>query len=135
MTNSETEVAIIGGGAAGIAAGRRLRAAGTDWLVIEARARPGGGGWAVTDQSGFALDLGCGWLHSADRNPWLKVAEGQGRTIDRTPPPWTKPALPIGFSPAEKHDFTKAMEGFHERVEAAAKGPDVAAATLLAPDD
>jgi monoamine oxidase len=27
------------------------------------------------------------------------------------------------------------MEGFHERVEAAAKGPDVAAATLLAPDD
>ena len=87
MTNSKTEVAIIGGGAAGIAAGRRLRAAGTDCLVIEARPRLGGRAWTVTDQSGFALDLGCGWLHSADRNPWLKVAEGQGRTIDRTPPP------------------------------------------------
>ena len=135
MTNSKTEVAIIGGGAAGIAAGRRLRAAGTDCLVIEARPRLGGRAWTVTDQSGFALDLGCGWLHSADRNPWLKVAEGQGRTIDSTPPPWTKPTLPIGFSLAEQHDFSNAMEGFHERVETAAKGPDVAAATLLAPDD
>ena len=135
MTNSETEVAIIGGGAAGIAAGRRLRAAGIDCLLIEARPRLGGRAWTVTDQSGFALDLGCGWLHSADRNPWLKVAEGQGRTIDRTPPPWAKPALPIGFSPAEQHDFSNAMDRFHERIEAAAKGPDVAAAALLAPDD
>ena len=95
MTNSETEVAIIGGGAAGIAAGRRLRAAGIDCLVIEARPRLGGRAWTVTDQSGFALDLGCGWLHSADRNPWTKIAEAQGYTIDRTPPPWTRPALPI----------------------------------------
>jgi monoamine oxidase len=135
MTNSVTEVAIIGGGAAGIAAGRRLRAAGIDCLVIEARPRLGGRAWTIADASGFALDLGCGWLHSADRNPWLKVAEGQGRTIDRTPPPWTKPTLPIGFSLAEQHDFSNAMEGFHERVEAAAKGSDVAAATLLTPDD
>jgi monoamine oxidase len=135
MINSETEVAIIGGGAAGIAAGRRLREASIDCLVIEARPRLGGRAWTVTDQSGFALDLGCGWLHSADRNPWLKVAEGQGHTIDKTQPPWTKPALPIGFSPAEQHDFSNAMDRFHERVEAAAKGPDVAAAALLAPDD
>jgi monoamine oxidase len=135
MINSETEVAIIGGGAAGIAAGRRLREASIDCLVIEARPRLGGRAWTVTDQSGFALDLGCGWLHSADRNPWLKVAEGQGHTIDKTPPPWTKPALPIGFSPAEQHEFSIAMDRFHKRVEAAAKGPDVAAAALLAPDD
>ena len=135
MTNSETEVTIIGGGAAGIAAGRRLREAGIDCLVIEARARLGGRAWTVTDQSGFALDLGCGWLHSADRNPWLKVAEGQGRTIDRPPPPWTKPALPIGFSLAEQHDFSNGIERFYARVEAAAKGPDVAAASVLKPDD
>ena len=75
MTNSETEVAIIGGGAAGIAAGRRLRAAGIDCLLIEARPRLGGRAWTITDASGFALDLGCGWLHSADRNPWVKVAQ------------------------------------------------------------
>ena len=82
MTNSETEVAIIGGGAAGIAAGRRLRKAGIDCLVIEARARLGGRAWTVIDQSGFALDIGCGWLHSADRNPWTKIAASPG-THDR----------------------------------------------------
>ena len=44
MTRSETEVAIIGGGAAGIAAGRRLREAGVDCLLIEARAAAGRAG-------------------------------------------------------------------------------------------
>ena len=39
MTKNDTNVAIIGGGAAGIAAGRRLRQANIDCLVIEAPAR------------------------------------------------------------------------------------------------
>jgi monoamine oxidase len=133
MTKSETEIAIIGGGAAGIAAGRRLREAGIDCLVIEARSRLGGRAWTVAGASGFALDLGCGWLHSADRNPWTAIAEAHGYTIDRTPPPWTKPALPVGFSLAEQHDFSNAMDELHERVEAAAEGPDVAAASVLEP--
>ena len=135
MTNSETEVAIIGGGAAGIAAGRRLRQAGVDCLVIEARPRLGGRAWTVSDASGFALDLGCGWLHSADRNPWVAMAEAQGCTIDKTPPPWMRPSLPIGFSLAEQRDFGNAMKRFYERVEvAAAKEPDATAASVLEPD-
>jgi len=136
MTKSETEVAIIGGGAAGIAAGRRLRQAGIDCLLIEARPRLGGRAWTVSDASGCALDIGCGWLHSADRNPWVAVAEAQGRTIDRTPPPWSKPPLPVGFSLAEQHEFNTAFNRFLERVKvASAKGPDVMAASVLAPDD
>jgi monoamine oxidase len=132
MTNSDTEVAIIGGGAAGIAAGRRLRDAGIGCLVIEARPRLGGRAWTVSDASGFALDLGCGWLHSADRNPWVAIAEAQGRSIDKTPPPWTRPALPIGFSLAEQRAFGNDMDKFYARVEAAAiKEPDIAAASVL----
>jgi len=69
MANSDTEVVIVGGGAAGIAAARRLAKAAINCLVVEARARLGGRAWTITDRSGFALDLGCGWLHSADRNP------------------------------------------------------------------
>lgn len=127
---------MIGGGAAGIAAGRRLRDAGIDCLVIEARPRLGGRAWTIADASGFALDLGCGWLHSSDRNPWTKIADSQGRTIDRSPPPWRKPALPIGFPRAEQREFSNAMERFNERVElAAAKTPDVAAASVLEPGD
>ncbi|MGH6726001.1 MAG: flavin monoamine oxidase family protein [Pseudolabrys sp.] len=135
MTKSETEVAIIGGGAAGIAAGRRLRQAGVDCLVIEARPRLGGRAFTVVDAPGFALDLGCGWLHSADRNPWSTIAEAQGRTIDKTPPPWARAALPIGFSAAEQRAFGDALDQFYTDVEAAAaKGPDSAAANVLKPD-
>jgi len=134
MSKNETEVAIVGGGAAGIAAGRRLREAGIDCLVIEARPRLGGRAFTVVDASGFALDLGCGWLHSADRNPWSKVAEAQGRSIDKTPPPWTRPALPVGFSPADQRAFHDALERFFADVEAIAAGePDRAAAAALTP--
>ena len=97
MTTSDTEIVIIGGGAAGIAAGRRLREAKVECLVIEARTRLGGRAWTVNDASGFALDLGCGWLHSANRNPWVPIAEAQGRTIDKTPPPWSKPRATEGI--------------------------------------
>jgi len=134
MANSDTEVAIIGGGAAGIAAGRRLRQAAIGCLVIEARQRLGGRAWTV-DASGFSLDLGCGWLHSADRNPWVKIAEGQGRTIDKTPPPWSRTSLPVGFTLSEQKEFAEAQDGFYERLEAAARNAeDGPASALLEPN-
>ncbi|MGH6663771.1 MAG: FAD-dependent oxidoreductase, partial [Pseudolabrys sp.] len=112
MSKGETEVAIIGGGAAGVAAGRRLRKAGIDCLMIEARPRLGGRAWTIPDASGFALDVGCGWLHSGDRNPWVPVAQAQGFTIDKTAPPWRKPALQKGFSLEDQHAFSAAMDEF-----------------------
>src|ERR1700720_3583780 len=47
VTISNTEVAIIGGGAAGIAAGRRLADARRDCLIVEARLRLGGRAWTT----------------------------------------------------------------------------------------
>jgi monoamine oxidase len=133
MSTSDTEVAIIGGGAAGIAAGRHLRAAGIDCLIIEARPRLGGRAWTV-DACGHGIDLGCGWLHSADRNPWTQVAEAVGRIIDRNPPPWTKPSLQTGFPLEEQREFRAALERFYDRVHAAArKQLDVPASALLEP--
>jgi monoamine oxidase len=135
MANSDTEVVIVGGGAAGIAAGRRLAKAAIKCLVVEARPRLGGRAWTITDRSGCALDLGCGWLHSADRNPWVAIAEGQGRTLDKSPPPWGRRALPMGFPLPEQDDFAQAQHAFYERLEAAApNGPDGPAAALLEPD-
>jgi len=135
MANSDTEVVIVGGGAAGIAAGRRLAKAAINCLVVEARARLGGRAWTITDRSGFALDLGCGWLHSADRNPWAPIAESQGRTVDKSPPPWQKPALPIGFPLAEQGDFAQAQHAFYERLQTSTqKQPDGPASALFEPD-
>ncbi len=134
MSASNTEVAIIGGGAAGIAAGRRLRQAGVDCLIVEARARLGGRAFTVEGPSGMKLDLGCGWLHSADHNPWVGIAEAQGRTIDKTAPPWSRPSLPSTFPLAAQSDFRKVMGDFFARVSAAvAQGRDMPAAALLEP--
>jgi len=134
MTNSDTEVAIIGGGTAGIAAGRRLGMAAIDCLVVEARPRLGGRAYSVEDGTGHMLDLGCGWLHSADRNPWVRIAEAQGRTIDKSMPPWARRALPIGFTPDEQEQFAAAQKAFFERLGEAAKGPDGPASALLEPN-
>jgi monoamine oxidase len=136
MAPSDTEVVIVGGGAAGIAAGRRLNDAGVDCLLVEARPRLGGRAWTVSDGPAFPIDLGCGWLHSADRNPWTRIAEAQGRSIDRTPPPWTRISAPIGFPVSEQASFLEALEKFHWRLGSLPEdAPDVAAATLLEPRD
>lgn len=64
---SDVDVAVIGAGAAGIAAGRSLAAAGINYVMLEASGRLGGR--ALTDCSlGYPVDLGCTWLHSADQN-------------------------------------------------------------------
>jgi monoamine oxidase len=117
MAGSDTEVVIVGGGAAGIAAGRRLTDAQIDCLMIEARPRLGGRAWTIDHGSACPIDLGCGWLHSADRNPWAEIAKAQGRTIDKTPPPWMRLSTPIGFPLAEQKAFLEALRAFHERFE------------------
>ena len=135
MAERDFETVVIGGGAAGIAAARRLQQAGVKCVIVEARSRLGGRAWTIADASGHALDLGCGWLHSADRNPWVAVAEEQKRTIDKTRPPWARSALPHGFPEDAQREFRKAQEDFFKRVgERAQRDPDVPAAALLAPD-
>ena len=86
---SEVDVAVIGAGAAGIGAARRLREAGTvSLLVLEARDRVGGRVHTIAPK-GFALDRGAEWLHSADRNPLSPIAQRLGFSIHRRPPEWT----------------------------------------------
>lgn len=130
----DIEIAIIGGGGAGIAAGRRLREAGVDCLIVEARSRLGGRAFTAEGPAGFPLDLGCGWLHSADRNPWVDIVEAEGFTVDKTSPPWSRPSLPGVFKPGEQDQFNEAMAAFFERLSAAvAKGKDMPASDLLEP--
>ncbi len=133
MANNSTEVAIVGGGAAGLAAARRLRQAQVDCLVIEARSRLGGRAWTEV-RAGLTLDLGCGWLHSANRNPWSEIAQQQGRGIDKTPPPWERPSMADRFPLADQRDYYQAQHAFDERLEAQAEiGPDRSAAAFLEP--
>ena len=127
------DVVAIGAGAAGIAAARRLQQAGRAVKLIEARERLGGRGWTVRDRSG-ALDLGCGWLHSAPDNEWSDIARARGFTLDTATPPWAKPALEHGFPAEAQRDFRAEIDALFARIAAAGETePDRAAATLIAP--
>jgi monoamine oxidase len=136
MVKGEAEVAVIGGGAAGIAAGRYLHDAGLDCVILEARARLGGRAWSVEAARGCAIDLGCGWLHSADRNPWSDLAAARGFTIDKTPPPWRRRSSSVGFPPGGQAKFLQALTDFYERLEAkAGLTRDVPTSDFLDPGD
>ncbi len=130
----DLEVVVVGAGAAGIGAAMRLAAARVSFAVFEARGRVGGRAYTIAEPP-FPLDLGCGWLHSADHNPWTRIAAEAGFTIDRTLPAWGTQSFDLGFSAEDQAGFALASRRFHERLEAI--GPndaDCSAAELLEPD-
>jgi len=136
MADGEVQVAIIGGGAAGIAAARRLEEASLDAVLLEARPRLGGRAWTVNSGTGFPIDVGCGWLHSGDRNPWREIAQSQGFAIDKTPPPWARASGPIGARGGNIAEFMSAMRDFREAVDSLSEGePDRPAAAFLEPQN
>jgi monoamine oxidase len=132
-SSAHHDCVVIGAGAAGIAATRTLARAGKDVLVIEARERSGGRAFTqVVD--GMPLDLGCGWLHSADKNVLVQLAEAGKFEIDREMPPWQKTADDRRFSREEQRAYRAEIGRFFTRVhEEAAKGVDYPVSRLLDP--
>lgn len=78
---SDVDVVIVGAGCAGLAAAKRLRAAGATFVVVEAMDRIGGRAWTTTTDFGVPFDIGCAWLHAADRNPFFPEAQAAGWTL------------------------------------------------------
>jgi monoamine oxidase len=130
----EVDIAIIGAGAAGLAAAVALKDAPASLIVLEARTRIGGRAYTV-DAAGFPLDAGCGWLHSADRNPFTRVAEELGVALDKTPPHWTRQSASRNFSREDQAAFAKALADLEQRIAAAADQPDAPVSSLMDPAD
>jgi monoamine oxidase len=131
---ADLDVLIVGAGAAGISAGRRLRECGRRIVILEARDRIGGRAWTQIAQGLWPIDLGCGWLHSADKNKLVAEAERLGLTIDRSAPSWRKRAATQNFSADDQADFTAAQDRFYERLQAATQfGLDRPASESLDP--
>ena len=132
--SAEHDCVVIGAGAAGIAAARVLARAGRAVCVIEARDRLGGRAF-TQEVAGHPLDLGCGWLHSADRNVLVPLASESGFDIDREIPPWQKAPDERSFSREDHRAYRAEMGRFFARVhEEAAKGVDYPVSRLLDPD-
>ncbi len=84
-TAAETEVAIVGAGAAGIAAARKLVAAGRRVVILEAADRIGGRCITDTTTFGIPFDVGAHWLRAPDLNPLAKLAPRTGLDIYPAP--------------------------------------------------
>ena len=123
------DVAIVGAGAAGLGAATRLTASGRSVLLLEARDRLGGRAHTVLSRDGDPIDLGCEWLHSADRNPLVPIFETAGLEIDRTRPRWGEQEGNRGFTPKEQAEFAQAFDAFDARLEAACEQNQESAAS------
>jgi monoamine oxidase len=131
---SSVDVAIIGAGAAGLSAAHALQGSGLSVIVLEARDRTGGRAHTIMAAPGIPFDLGCGWLHSADKNRFVGIANQLNFEIDKTLPPWRDRAVGNVFPLEERADFIRSLDAFFDRAEQAAKGGrDAAADTCLEP--
>jgi monoamine oxidase len=78
---NDVGVVIVGAGSAGLAAAKTVRASGMSFVVLEAMNRIGGRAWTSSEHFGIPFDIGCAWLHAADRNPYFEEAKAAGWTL------------------------------------------------------
>ena len=131
----DVDIVVIGAGAAGIAAARRIAAANRKVIVIEATGQVGGR--CLTDTTSFAVpfDRGARWLHDPDANPMIKLARAAGLDVFPAPP---GQKIRIGRRNAragETEDFLATLVRANRAIDDAAHGKaDVSCAEALPKD-
>lgn len=135
----DVDVAVIGAGAAGVGAARRLQALRPDLSIVLLEASDRVGGRARTihpfGADGAGLDLGCGWLHGARTNPWTEITEEIGLTVDRVPAPWSDGSRQLERNDPQIKVAAEAVADFFERVDAYEGPNDTDLSAMLLPDD
>src|SRR5262250_818568 len=122
---------IVGAGAAGIAAGRRLAAAGKHFVVLEAADQVGGRCITETKTFGVPYDRGAHWIYATDINPVMKLAPQAGVEIYAAPP---GQRMRIGRRYAregEMEDFLANLVRANTAIADAARKSDIACAQAL----
>ena len=81
----EADIVVIGAGAAGISAARRIMAANRKVIVVEASGQIGGR--CITDTATFEVpfDRGARWIHNPDINPMIKLGRSAGLDVVAAP--------------------------------------------------
>jgi monoamine oxidase len=127
------DAVVIGAGAAGLAATRTLVEHGFSVQAIEARDRVGGRAHTDARTYGVPYDRGCAWLHSADVNPFRRIAGDLGFHVAESSTKWRGR---IGtLTRAEIAAANRGIDAGFEIIDAAgAAGRDVAASTVLPPE-
>lgn len=130
------DVVIVGAGVAGLAAARRLQSLGRSVIVVEASSRIGGR--AFTDKTSFSVpaDLGCAWLHHADRNPLTRLARALNFSLlDHEQAAWHILHKGIPASAAELGALAKANQEIERKMAAVGPGDAPMSSLLANPND
>jgi monoamine oxidase len=132
---SDVDIVIIGAGAAGIAAARRVLAAKRSVVVIEASDRIGGRCVTDTRLFGIPFDRGAHWIHTPDINPLVKLSKATGLDVYPAPP---GQKIRIGRRYAresEAEDFLSVLVRANRAIGEAARGKiDISCAQALPKD-
>src|SRR5216684_26382 len=133
--SSGIDVVIAGAGAAGIAAARRIAAAGRKLMLFEATDRVGGRCFTDTRTFGIPYDRGAHWIHMPDVNPLAKLVPKTGLDLYAAPP---GQRLRIGLRHAregEMEDFLANLVRCNRAIYNAARGrTDISGAQALPKD-
>jgi monoamine oxidase len=132
---ADVDVAIVGAGAAGIAAARRLVAEKASVAVFEAGDRIGGR--CVTDNElfGVPFDLGAHWLYEPDSNPLAVLAPATGLDVYPAPRGLSMRVGPRAARAGELETFLSLLVRTRRAINEAGRGRnDLAAARALPPD-
>lgn len=127
----EADIVVVGAGAAGIAATRRIQAANRKVIVVEADARLGGRCWTDSNAFDVPFDRGARWLHNPDTNPMVKLARAAGLDISAAP---LGQKIRIGQRYAragETEEFLAALVRTNRAIDEASRKGDVACASVL----
>src|SRR5215208_2165896 len=81
----EADIVVIGAGAAGISAARRVMAANRKVIVVEASGQIGGRCLTDTATFGVPYDRGARWMYNPDTNPMIKLARAAGLDVASAP--------------------------------------------------
>jgi monoamine oxidase len=106
---ADTDIAIVGAGAAGIAAARRVQAAGRRCVLLEASDRLGGRCFTDTASFGVPVDRGAHWIHMPDINPVTRLAGPAGFDVYPAPPGQRMRIGPRYAREGEMEDFLAAV--------------------------
>jgi monoamine oxidase len=130
----EADIVVIGAGAAGIAAARRIQAANRKVIVVEAANQIGGR--CQTDSSTFDVpfDRGARWMHNPDTNPMIRLGRAAGLEMTTAP---LGQKIRIGRRNAragETEEFLAALVRANRAIDDASRKGDMSCAAALPKD-
>jgi monoamine oxidase len=131
----EADIVVIGAGAAGIAAARRILAANRRVIVVEATGQVGGRCLTDTATFGAPFDRGARWMYNPDTSPMVKLARGSGLDLYPAPPGQTIRVGRRNARAGEIEYFLAALVHANRAIDDATRGKaDVSCASALPKD-